>query len=433
MLSNFDELIHRIPDVPSRAHIREAIRCYEAGANRAAIVSAYIALCFNLIEKLRLMADAGDGRARSEIGKLDEATEQMRAGSGAAIKTVLDFERTLLELFYKDLEFFDTHEYLDLQRVRDDRNRCAHPTLLQSGVDYNPPAELARLHIRSVIAHVLAQPPRHGRAAIAALKALILSPFFPETADLAKQRLEGSEMANARPALVNAMVDELAFGWPNPASDYHLKQSALSALWAIAAIHKAEAIPRLSINGTKLLKRSEESSVHLGAYIGLRYPDVGHAFDAPAIATMITWLAARDDDYTSTLVTRALDNPKLRDSAIAKAASLSAGHFSRHEGEPAPEVLARAVQLYCGVKEWGDANAVATKCAIPLAQWLNEDHVKTIFAAAASGAADLRGSHQFPKFIGALYQRNRLGKENLDTLLAAFGLGNYLPEVDVFG
>lgn len=64
MIAGFDELILQCSNEHARTQIREAVKCYEASAYRAAIVGAYVAVSFDLIDKLRILAAAGDGAAK---------------------------------------------------------------------------------------------------------------------------------------------------------------------------------------------------------------------------------------------------------------------------------------------------------------------------------------------------------------------------------
>jgi len=43
----------------ARAYIREAIACYKSGANRASVVSAWVAVTFDVIDKIYDLSLAG--------------------------------------------------------------------------------------------------------------------------------------------------------------------------------------------------------------------------------------------------------------------------------------------------------------------------------------------------------------------------------------
>ncbi|NOJ99880.1 hypothetical protein HMI51_44315, partial [Corallococcus coralloides] len=115
---------------------------YRAGAFRAAIVSTWIAVCFDIMQKFHELAIAGDAAA----GKEAEALERIRANGD--VTAAMRFEKDLLNKAKSPFELVNNLEYIDLTRLYDDRNRCAHPSFVADGEAYSPPGELARLHIR---------------------------------------------------------------------------------------------------------------------------------------------------------------------------------------------------------------------------------------------------------------------------------------------
>ncbi|CAN7548590.1 hypothetical protein [Pararhizobium sp. LjRoot238] len=426
MISNFEELVIRASNEGSRNNIGEAIRCYEAGSFRAAIVSAYVAMCFDLIDKLRQLASAGDGKAKVEIEKLDRYYEQLKGGNSATFKDLLEFERRLLDLFFIDFDFFDIHQFEELKRLRDDRNKCAHPSVLPTGQHYSPSPELARLHIRNTLIYVLQHPPRQGRAAIAGLKELILSPYFPEDDGQAARSLKASDLGNARPPLIVGIVDELLFGWPNPAHEFYHQGAAIRAIFALLEIHRSEALARMKINVDKLLKRSDDDCVALGSFLAVRIIDIGHNLGDGSVSTVSSWLLKLSDPQVGNFTSNALRISKLRSAALQKAAILTPDELAPGVYiEPAPEVVTRAVELYSGAGNWVDANSLAHKCAVPFVSYMTEAHVRRIFEAATRGKADLIGSNTLPTFVKALYSHSSLGRTVLDGIFDEFDLSRY--------
>lgn len=55
----------------------------------------------------------------------------------------LKFERELIKLAKEKFELLSPIEYIDLERLQNDRNRCAHPSLTSDDQAYSPSAELA--------------------------------------------------------------------------------------------------------------------------------------------------------------------------------------------------------------------------------------------------------------------------------------------------
>ncbi|WP_205912233.1 hypothetical protein, partial [Rhizobium leguminosarum] len=101
----------------------------------------------------------------------------------------------------------------------------------------------------------------------------------------------------------------------------------------------------------------------------------------------------------------------------------SSPHFSARR--PSSDAYDRAVELYSNVKDWYSANACASQCAVPLAQYMSPSHIDRIFAAASAGQADLRGSHEFPTFIRALVNNNPISEDVLVELMHKNSMDNY--------
>ncbi len=63
-LADIEALILKCNSDRSKSFISEATKCYRAGAYRAAIVSTWIAIVFDLTDKIRELALSGDGEAK---------------------------------------------------------------------------------------------------------------------------------------------------------------------------------------------------------------------------------------------------------------------------------------------------------------------------------------------------------------------------------
>ncbi|WP_297576919.1 hypothetical protein [uncultured Deefgea sp.] len=70
-LEDLDELILRCRDKKTRQYIAEAVASYKVGAFRSAIIATWIAVCFDVIEKLRDLALSGDKEAERQIHELE--------------------------------------------------------------------------------------------------------------------------------------------------------------------------------------------------------------------------------------------------------------------------------------------------------------------------------------------------------------------------
>lgn len=63
-LADLDTLVLKCRAERSRDYVSESIRCYKAGAYRSTIVNVWIAIVFDLVDKIRDLALAGDAKAQ---------------------------------------------------------------------------------------------------------------------------------------------------------------------------------------------------------------------------------------------------------------------------------------------------------------------------------------------------------------------------------
>ena len=64
MLADIEALSLKCRSEQSKEYISEALHCYKSGAYRAAIVTTWIALVFDLIDKIRELSIAGDANSK---------------------------------------------------------------------------------------------------------------------------------------------------------------------------------------------------------------------------------------------------------------------------------------------------------------------------------------------------------------------------------
>jgi hypothetical protein len=170
---DLDELVLLCRNEKARSFIQEAVQCYKAGAFRQAIVATWIAVVYDIIHKFQELELAGDANASKHLGQFEKIRQ---AGD---LKGSLEFERNILTVAQKEFELISDIEHIDLARLQEDRNRCAHPAMNTNDEIYQPSPELARSHLRNAIEHLLQRPPVQGKAALNRLISDIESDYFP--------------------------------------------------------------------------------------------------------------------------------------------------------------------------------------------------------------------------------------------------------------
>ncbi len=113
-LSDIEALVLQCHTESSRLYIAEAISCYKAGAYRSAIVSTWIAVVFDLIDKIRELAISGDGKAKVLYDKYEKYIAQIENGSQTGVTKALEFEREIVDLCRDELAFFDQQHQLEI-------------------------------------------------------------------------------------------------------------------------------------------------------------------------------------------------------------------------------------------------------------------------------------------------------------------------------
>lgn len=174
-LNDLEAITHQVRTPRSRDNIHEAINAYYGGAYRSAIVSTWIAVADDIIEKIKELAAYDDPLAKQLADDLHKNVSQRK------IPWLQKFEEDLLERALNDFEFIGTEQKTNLDRIKQDRNHCAHPAYTQSGALFNPAPELARTHIIHAITDLLQHAPVRGKSSTKIIVEDIMGEGFPAT------------------------------------------------------------------------------------------------------------------------------------------------------------------------------------------------------------------------------------------------------------
>ena len=164
-----EDLASEVRSPDSRTLFQEAVKAYEAGAHRAAIVTTWTVVVFDLYSKLRELGEH-EKRAAEFVGVLDKAiADDDRSELSKLEAEILDIcwqgtekkrDRPPKDGFY----LFSAQDHKFLSRLRQDRHLCAHPAMLESGGMFAPTAEAALAHLAGAVDACLAHAPLEGRA-----------------------------------------------------------------------------------------------------------------------------------------------------------------------------------------------------------------------------------------------------------------------------
>jgi hypothetical protein len=231
---DLDELILRCRDKLAKKIIQEAVACYRAGAYRSCIVATWNAIVFDFLHKLReLELLDNNGEATIILKKF----EKIRSRS--EFKELWKFESDI-PLAQTQFEFLSPVEKSDIERLFEDRSRCAHPSMTSLEEPFEATAELARYHLRSAVMHCLQRPPVQGGLAIKRIWEDIGSEYFPKDSEKATQYFQKGLLASARPSLIKNVIIGLTVSLltEDRSEDERLRQ--FSALNAVANMYHSQ-------------------------------------------------------------------------------------------------------------------------------------------------------------------------------------------------
>ncbi|MBB5152543.1 hypothetical protein [Saccharopolyspora phatthalungensis] len=171
---DLEDRVNRVFNPDVRPLVQEAYRCYVSGSARGAIVLTWTAICADLIAKAQILHEEGEGEAADLVSQVEKAQSSEES---EAIPIMLNLEKTLLAITEK-LELIDFTQRKQLERIRDDRHLCAHPSIRPLGELYEPTMEYARAHLVAALEAVLVHPPSQGRKIVQSFLTHVVDPGF---------------------------------------------------------------------------------------------------------------------------------------------------------------------------------------------------------------------------------------------------------------
>lgn len=181
-LRDLEQIQHDVVEPRSRGLLSEVVKCYEGGAHRAALVSLWIAVVADLTSKIRYLAESGDGEAANVVDGLDKAL------ANQTISKVQEYERNILDTAEKRLGILLPRERVELERLSEDRNLCAHPGYVDEVDLFVPDAEVVRAHLVAANRAVFAQRPLAGKRLLATLESEAEGDSWPTDGDYFLER-----------------------------------------------------------------------------------------------------------------------------------------------------------------------------------------------------------------------------------------------------
>ncbi|MGE1176500.1 hypothetical protein [Pseudomonas sp. BW7P1] len=418
-LADIDALALKCRAERSRDYISESIQCYRAGAYRSSIVHTWIAVVFDLVDKIRELALANDPIAIRINTQYENYISQINQGNDQGVKNALEFERTILSTCRKDLDFFDHQQMTDLERLREDRHQCAHPSFQRAGVPHRPSAELARLHLRNAVEHVLSQPPIQGKSAIAEIITTIASEYFPKDRYQATTVLRQTPLANPSDALIRGLIDALIFGYAEAGNPVHEKIQIGAALSSLLDTHRNVAEPRIAQQMSTLVRRIDDNGLPAVARLVAATSEAISLIDDAARLRLSEFLRIGPEADVLPAMAGIGRHPLMN--AVVKERILGFGIerlvTAIQEHGMADLVKERALGLLSESSSWNKTNDVFERLLLPLFTNLTRDDVERVIRMPTETGADLPGANMYEQFIDQVSRTGIIPDAELDTLL----------------
>ncbi len=426
-LVDLDEMILRCRTTQAKEYISEAVSCYRGGAYRAVIVNTWVAIVYDLIDKIRELSISGDTAAKRIIDGFESYQKQIDEGNEQAIKKSLEFERNILDTSKNELQFFDKQQYLDLQRLREDRHRCAHPSFHREDGPYKPSAEQARMHLRNAIVHVLSQPPVQGKSAIKKILSLISSSYFPRDIKNAKAQLAESELAKPTTALINGVVDGIMFGFVSDNNPLLASHSAIPALQALLELYREHTEKRVSEQVNKIFRDVPDNHLVGAIYMATQINPMWYSLSEASKSKISAYISHAQTKESLPLFRFLIKLPEYTQSIKQKISLLDEKDLSDGVNlyELAPYSIDRAIEIYGGSRNWTHANSTYENIINPIQNILTKENINQILSLPQQKGSDLIGSNGFSKFIGFLKESELFAPDELEATLQQHDLSQY--------
>ncbi|MCJ7853016.1 hypothetical protein [Pseudomonas monteilii] len=375
---DLDILLTRIRHPQSKVYFLDAVKAYKAGALRGALTSAWVALAYDLIAKYRELSALGDAAAATFLQEWDNAT------INGDISKLLLLERNILDHATGDTQVVNQLARKHLERLREDRNLCAHPAFSAEADLFEPSAELVRLHLVNTVTLVLAQEPLQGKAISELFDIDVQSPGFPISHERILDYVEQRYLARVRSQNVRNFATVLAKSLLKgvPVQWEMLQHKIISSLVAVRDRAPA-AWPDVSHVIANLLNNAEPVSRPRGVAFLAAFPDFWEQLNQPtrtALQETVNNSAAEESlDYR---ILAGISLPQFRESITALIAALTHQQLvDAISTRPLAELWPKAIGIYSRSNSWRGSEERFRELIMPFAGQLGSQQLDELIDA----------------------------------------------------
>jgi hypothetical protein len=419
-LYNLDELILECRDKKARNYIEEAVACYNSGAFRASIVATWIAVAYDLLGKIRELSLTGDQEAERQADQFEKACQS------GDVSAALRIEKDLLSLAQEKFELISLVEFTDLRRLQDDRNRCAHPSMISTEESYNPSAELARYHICNAVESLLKHQPVQGKSALSRLIKEVDSEYFPNTTEDAISHFSHGPLSKPRKSLVRNFIIILLKKMIY--SDLSYKEIARygSALNATRSLHREITETTCREKISDFIRSLGDENLNRMILFLRHVNDIWPLVEKDIQDRIKRFVQNMPSEFLSS-ITDLLKITELNKLVLERIRSLSKDEaFNDLFLEFHPLINDRRIFIYINSRNYDYANSVAVDFRLYTSE-ISKTQIHRLIVGAAKNS-QVVDSFEFPTIISSLRKNKNIDKNELNTLLSENSLNKYVIE-----
>lgn len=380
-LADLEELILRCRSTSSRTYITEAVSCCRGGAYRSAIVATWIAVLFDFIDKLKELEMSGDANAKQKLAEFEKGRQ------ASDWKASLKFESEVLALAQNEFELLSPVEALDLQRLLEDRNRCAHPSMASPEEPYTASAELARTHIRNAVLYLLSHPPVQGKAALDRLVKEVESEYFPTDSSKATEYFKTGPLARAREALVRNFALILLKKLLELPSNSVTRLRRFAALNAVLRMYVEEGERTLASRLPDLISAVPDDKWYRVLFLLGNVPSSWDILGDAAQSKARVYVEKAPGEDLFRFLPYAMKVPALRSLTISRLPGASIDTLARLAvDKPAPEFVGEAITRFENASSFRNAEKIFQALLLPIGEALKEAQVERVCKAFAANS-----------------------------------------------
>lgn len=377
-LSDFDELLQRVRNTHAKNYLNEAIVAYRSGAYRAAVISTWVSVCVDVIEKIRELSTGNDAAAKAIEMKLNAIQPNNFAGMQA-------FEKDILTYACDELELISHIEKAHLDRIKDDRNVCAHPTFSIDGSQYIPLPELTRAYIVQAASYLLVKTPIRGKVVVEDVFSLINEESFPEndekaftilSSDKYLGRVRDSSARNLAIILLKRLFKDENHLNPQALNRITAALGALSRLFPeiYTGVLKEKLSQMLAEANDKLLKRAipflcrrPEAWSKVEVAVVLRLEGCISSMDSSEmieykVASLASYFPAINTAFQATI-------DKYESSNVSNLV----------QSTPSQALKAKAISIFISSRSFGSAYSNGINILVPHAPYITDQDLEVLF------------------------------------------------------